>query len=145
MAAIVVEDVYKSYENVEAVQGVSFRVEEKEIFGLLGPNGAGKSSTIRMLLDFIKPDKGRIEIFGKGFSEKTKEIIGYLPEERGLYDNITVMDNLVYLASLKGMDPKLAKKKAMVLLERVGISEKANAKVSALSKGLRQLAQLMLR
>ena len=142
MACIVVDGIYKSYENVEAVNGVSFKVEEKEIFGLLGPNGAGKSTTIRMLLDFIKPDKGKITIFGSPFSEKTKGEIGYLPEERGLYDNLRVMDNLCYLAVLKGANPKEAKGRGLALLERVGLGEKANAKVSALSKGQKQLVQL---
>lgn len=142
MACIVVDDIYKSYENFDAVKGVSFRVEEKEIFGLLGPNGAGKSSIIKMLLDFIKPDKGKITIFDSPFSEKTKGKIGYLPEERGLYDSLKVMDNLCYLAMLKGASQKDAKSNASALLARVGLKEKANAKVSALSKGQKQLVQL---
>jgi ABC-2 type transport system ATP-binding protein len=142
MAAIVVDNIFKSYTNVDAVRGVSFEVHENEIFGLLGPNGAGKSTTIRMLLDFIKPDSGSISIFGERFSEKTKESIGYLPEERGLYDEITVMDNLVYLASLKGADSREAGERALRLLDRAGIGEKADAKVKQLSKGLRQLVQL---
>ncbi len=142
MAAIVVENVFKSYANVEAVQGVSFEVHDNEIFGLLGPNGAGKSTIIRMLLDFIKPDNGMISILGKSFSEKTKESIGYLPEERGLYDEITVMGNLVYLAALKGTDSEKARARALKLLERAGVREKADAKVKQLSKGLRQLVQL---
>jgi len=142
MPSIVVEGVFKNYVNVEAVNDLSFKVEDGEIFGLLGPNGAGKSTTIRMLLDFIKPDKGNILVLGEKFSEKTKELIGYLPEERGLYDNLTVLENMVYLAALKGIQQKEAKKRALSLLEMVGLKEKANVKVNALSKGLRQLAQL---
>jgi len=142
MATIIVEDVYKSYHQVEAVKGLSFKVEEKEIFGLLGPNGAGKSTTIRMLLDFIKPDKGRIEILGKVFDEKSKETVGYLPEERGLYDNITVMQNLLYLSSLKGTSSSDARERAKKLLQRVDLEDKANRKVKSLSKGQRQLIQL---
>lgn len=142
MASIVVEGVFKSYDNVEAVNDLSFKVEDGEIFGLLGPNGAGKSTMIRMLLDFLKPDKGSILVLGSRFSEKTKENIGYLPEERGLYDNLTVMENIIYLAGLKGMPAKEAKKRALALLERVSLKEKASTKVTALSKGLRQLAQL---
>jgi ABC-2 type transport system ATP-binding protein len=142
MACIVVDGIYKNYEGSEAVNGVSFKVEEKEIFGLLGPNGAGKSSTIRMLLDFIKPDKGSIAIFGAPFSEKTKGQIGYLPEERGLYEDLKVMDNICYLAMLKGTSQNDARLSAASLLARVGLQEKANAKVGTLSKGQRQLVQL---
>lgn len=142
MPAIVVEDIYKFYTNVEAVNGVSFNVEEREIFGLLGPNGAGKSTIIKMLLDFIKPDKGQISVLDGPFREQTKAEIGYLPEERGLYDNITVRQNLLYLASLKGTNEKKARAKVAELLNRVGLEKKANSKVSELSKGLRQLTQL---
>ncbi len=142
MACIEVDNIFKFYEDVEAVKGISFEVEESEIFGLLGPNGAGKSTIIRMLLDFIKPEKGSISLFGGRFSEKTKQLVGYLPEERGLYDNITVLDNLVYLASLKGIATKNARWNAIELLERIGLREKANVKVSALSRGMRQLTQL---
>ncbi len=142
MDCIFVDNIFKSYNQVEAVDGVSFKVSEGKIFGLLGPNGAGKSSIIRMLLDFIKPDKGTITIFGKLFSEKTKEILGYLPEERGLYDNLSVMDNLCYLATLKGSAVKEANMEGLALLNRVGLIKKANVKVSKLSKGQRQLVQL---
>ncbi len=142
MTCIVVDNILKFYDKVEAVDGVSFKVEKGEIFGLLGPNGAGKSSTIRMLLDFIKPDKGTITIFGEFFKEKTKEKVGYLPEERGLYDNLTVMENLNYLAALKGSTPKDAKMNGLSLLNRVGLIEKSDTKIGALSKGQRQLVQL---
>ncbi len=142
MACIEVDNIFKFYEDVEAVKGISFEVEESEIFGLLGPNGAGKITILRMLLDFIKPEKGSISILGGRFNEKTKQLVGYLPEERGLYDNVTVLDNLVYLASLKGIGTKNARWNAVELLERVGLREKANVKVSALSRGMRQLAQL---
>ena len=141
MICIEVDDIFKSYDKVEAVDGVSFKVDKGEIFGLLGPNGAGKSSILRMLLDFIKPDKGTITIWGQSFGEKTKELIGYLHEERGLYDNLDVMDNLCYLAALKGSNAKEAKVDALALLNRVGLAEKAGAKISALSKGQRQLVQ----
>jgi len=144
MACIVADNIFKSYENVKAVDGVSFKVEDSEIFGLLGPNGAGKSTIIRMLLDLIKPDKGNIELLGGVFSEKTKGQVGYLPEERGLYDNISVMENLVYLATLKGTDPKEAMQNAAELLARVALEEKANNRVNTLSKGQRQLVQLCL-
>jgi len=142
MACIDAVEIFKSYDSVDAVQGMGFKVEYGEIFGLLGPNGAGKSTIIKMLLDFIKPDRGEIRIGGHLFSEATKEKIGYLPEERGLYDDISVMDNLQYLALLKGTNSMLVKERAMRLLERVGLEKKAYVKVHALSKGMRQLVQI---
>ncbi len=142
MTCIVVDNIFKFYDKIEAVDGVSFNVDDGEIFGLLGPNGAGKSSILRMLLDFIKPDKGTITIYGQLFSEETKEQVGYLPEERGLYDNLTVMENLCYLAALKGSTAKEAKMDGLSLLNRVGLIEKSDTKISALSKGQRQLVQL---
>jgi len=141
-SSVVMENVYKSYEGVDAVNGINFNVREGEIFGLLGPNGAGKSTTIKMLLDFIKPDKGEIRIYGKGFSEGTKSLIGYLPEERGLYDSISVKENLMYLASLKNEPAKQARLSAHELLTMVGLADMGDRKVKSLSKGQRQLVQL---
>ena len=80
--------------------------------GLIGPNGAGKSSTVKIILDFMKPDSGEVEIFGQPMSEATKNQIGYLPEEKGLYKNLTAMDCILYLASLKGMHKAVGKKKS---------------------------------
>ncbi len=142
MPCIVLENVFKSYASTDAVNGVNFKIDYGEIFGLLGPNGAGKSTIIRMLLDFIKPDKGKIDILEKPFSEETKGLVGYLPEERGLYDNISVMENMLYLASLKGINKKTASENALKLLKRVGLTNKLKSKVKDLSKGQRQLVQL---
>lgn len=140
--SISVENVFKSYSGVDAVNGINFRIHKGEIFGLLGPNGAGKSTTIKMLLDFIKPDKGEIKIYDQTFNEKTKSIIGYLPEERGLYDSITVEENLLYLASLKDEPAGEARLAAHEFLAMVGLEDKANRKIKSLSKGQRQLVQL---
>jgi ABC-2 type transport system ATP-binding protein len=143
MACIEVNEICKRYADVYAVNGISFKVDEGEVFGLLGPNGAGKTTTIRMLLDIIKQDSGSITIFGKNFDESTKAIIGYLPEERGLYEDLTVMGNIIYLAALKGIDEHKAKGNALVLLKQVDLLNSANKKVKLLSKGMKQLVQVV--
>jgi ABC-2 type transport system ATP-binding protein len=97
-----VRGVSKTYGKRTVVDDVSFAVYSGDIFGLIGPNGAGKTTIIRMMMDIIKPDSGEISILGESLSEETKNSIGYLPEERGLYRKLTVVETLVYLASLKG-------------------------------------------
>jgi len=143
MACIEVNEICKRYADVYAVNGISFKVDEGEVFGLLGPNGAGKTTTIRMLLDIIKQDSGSITIFGRNFDDDTKAIIGYLPEERGLYEDLTVMDNIIYLAALKGIGEHKAKSNALVLLKQVDLLNSANKKVKLLSKGMKQLVQVV--
>jgi ABC-2 type transport system ATP-binding protein len=133
----------KEFDGLVAVNRLDMDVHKGEIFGLLGPNGAGKTTTIRMLLDIIKPDKGKIRIFDGPPSERTKERIGYLPEERGLYRNIKLLDCLVYLGMLKGMDRSLASERAMDLLERVGLANQARSKIKEMSKGMQQKAQFV--
>ncbi len=143
MDCIEAEGIFKSYEDVEAVKNIGFSVKDSEVFGLLGPNGAGKTTAIRMLLDIIKPDRGSIKIFGRHFSEETKSRIGYLPEERGLYEELTVMQNLRYLAALKGAQPAAARKRALLMLKEVSLSDFADKRLGMLSKGMKQLVQLI--
>ena len=121
MPTVQVNHVVKSYADTVAVDNLSFSVESGEIFGLIGPNGAGKTSTIRMMMDIIKPDLGEIMLFGEKLKEATKVKLGYLPEERGLYRKERVIDAIVYLASLKGMDSRAAEKRADELLEQTGM------------------------
>lgn len=141
MNALVVSKVTKTFAATRAVDDLSFEVERGEIFAMLGPNGAGKTTTIRMALDILKPDQGTIEVLGGPISEASKDRIGYLPEERGLYRNITVLDCLTYLGTLKGMDRGTAKRRVLELLERVDLGENAAHKVSELSRGMQQKAQ----
>src|SRR5450631_3609133 len=101
--SIVVNGVTKRYGQHLAVDNLSFEVHQGEIFSMLGPNGAGKTTTIRMILDILKPDSGSIEVLGGAFTEATKEHIGYLPEERGLYRSVRLVELLTYLGTLKGM------------------------------------------
>ena len=107
-----IDKVAKSFGEVQAVKGVSFQVQGGEIFGLLGPNGAGKTTLIRSALDIIKPTSGTIEILGGAMSEEKKSRIGYLPEERGLYDDMTLWDTLIYLGRLKGLTAKTAQERS---------------------------------
>jgi ABC-2 type transport system ATP-binding protein len=136
-----VEHVSKTYGSFRAVDDVSFDVYPGEIFAMLGPNGAGKSTTIRMILDIIKPDTGKISVMGGPLSEAKKDRIGYLPEERGLYRNVRVLEVMSYLGSLKGLSNSEAEKRAKALLDRLGLGENAKSKVSELSKGMQQKVQ----
>ena len=139
--SLVVSNVSKSFGSTQAVDDLSFDVHAGEIFAMLGPNGAGKTTTIRMALDILRPDSGRIQILGGSISQAIKDRIGYLPEERGLYRDIEVLTCLAYLGALKGMDSKAARDRAAELLTRVGLQEVMYKKVSALSRGMQQKAQ----
>jgi len=144
MPAVEVIDVVKSYGEKIAVDGLSFTVEKDEIFGLIGPNGAGKTTTIRMMMDIIQPDAGRVAILGEIPSEATKGRLGYLPEERGLYKKLSVIETISYLASLKGMDPRTIEAKADALLEQTGMLAHKKKRIEELSKGMSQIIQLII-
>lgn len=141
MKAIEVQGVSKWYGDFQAVKDVSFEVNAGEIFAILGPNGAGKSTTIRMILDIIKPDTGSIAVLGGAINQESKNRIGYLPEERGLYKSVKVLEMMVYLGRLKGMTGVDAKAKALRLLEKLELADSANKKVEELSKGMQQKVQ----
>jgi len=138
-----IQDINKRYGDYQAVKALSFEVYAGEIFAILGPNGAGKTTTIRMILDIIKPDSGQIEVFGKPFTESTKNRIGYLPEERGLYKSVPVNRLLRYLGELKGMNGKDAEQKGVEWLKRIGLEENIESKVSELSRGMAQKVQFI--
>ncbi|MGB1286306.1 MAG: ABC transporter ATP-binding protein [Aggregatilineales bacterium] len=139
--AIAVNNVSKWYGDFKAVDAVSFEVYGGEIFALLGPNGAGKSTTIRMILDIIKPDSGTIAILGSPLNDGIKDRIGYLPEERGLYKTVKVIEMMRYLGQLKGLSGRDAESKAKVLLEKLDLLGHADNKVEELSKGMQQKVQ----
>jgi len=144
MKAVEVNHLYKSYTGKRAVEDLSFSVNPGEILGLIGPNGAGKSSTIKIILDFMKPDSGEVKIFGQQMEEACKNQIGYLPEEKGLYKKLTAIDLILYFASLKGMDKSSAKEKADVLLRRTGMFESRKKKIKEMSKGMGQVIQFIV-
>ncbi len=143
MASINVQGISKKFGEQLAVNNVNFEVEPGEIFGLLGPNGAGKTTTIRIILDIFKPDAGKVEIMGGPMTEAKKNRIGYLPEERGLYQDIPLERCLVYLATLKGMTLSDAQKGVGKYLEEFELADWRKKKMKELSKGMQQKAQLI--
>lgn len=134
----------KTFDTVVAVDGVSLEVQRGELFGLLGPNGAGKTTTIRTVLNIIAPDSGTITFDGKPFSPEMWNIIGYLPEERGLYRKSKVISTILYFAALKGISDRDAKPIAYQWLDRFGLKESAQRKVEELSKGNQQKVQIII-
>lgn len=138
-----VKDLTKSYGDIVAVDSISFEVEKGQIFGLLGPNGAGKTTTMRMILNIINPTSGKI-IFNREKSlSNFYDIVGYLPEERGLYKKSRVIDLILYFASLKGMKRSFAKIEAKKWLSKLEISDLAVRKIGELSKGNQQKVQFI--
>jgi ABC-2 type transport system ATP-binding protein len=133
----------KRFGDTHAVVDVDFAVEPGEIFGLLGPNGAGKTTTIRMILDIFEPDAGTVRVFGGKLDLEKKRRIGYMPEDRGLYKDLKLEPTLVYLATLKGLDEKIARDRLGEWLERFDLSEHRQKKVQELSKGMQQKAQII--
>ncbi|HII92323.1 MAG TPA: ATP-binding cassette domain-containing protein [Methanosarcina sp.] len=143
MHAVEFENVSKSFSEKNILENISFSVRQGEIFGLLGPNGAGKTTLIRLLLDILRPDSGEIRVFGDFLSPTTKNRIGYLPEERGLYKKTRLLDMLVYLAQLKGMPENQARLNAESLLKSLELDQYKNKKVEELSKGMQQKIQFL--
>ena len=123
---------------------LSFSVNRGEIFGLIGPNGAGKTTSIRMMMDIIKPDSGDVLILGERMGETSKNRLGYLPEERGLYRKLGVIDSIVYLASLKGVGKREAAERADDCSGRTGMLPHAGRQIEELSKGMGQIIQFIV-
>jgi ABC-2 type transport system ATP-binding protein len=144
MPTVELNNICKSYNDNLVVNNVSFTVAQGEIFGLIGPNGAGKTTTIRIMMDITKPDSGEISILGEGLNEASKNRIGYLPEERGLYKKITILRSLIYLASLKGIGAYQARNRAEQLLKRVDMLPHKEKKIEELSRGMGQIIQFLV-
>lgn len=136
-------EVRKAYGNFVAVDGVSLAVPPGSVFGLLGQNGAGKTTSIRMIMDILAPDSGEVLLFGRPRRPEDLRRVGYLPEERGLYRKMTVVDHLLFFAELHGLERRTATKRIAEWLERVELGSWAKAKVEALSKGMQQKIQLV--
>ncbi len=143
MSIINATSIFKRFGDTQAVNDLSFEVRPGEIFGLLGPNGAGKTTSIRMILDIFEPDSGEISVLGGPMDEEKKNHIGYLPEERGLYQDIPLERCLTFLATLKGMDEHQAKVELEDYMKRFDLYEHKDKKVKELSKGMQQKAQLI--
>jgi len=143
MQTIELTKVRKSYDQFVAVNDLSFSIEQGGVFGLLGPNGAGKTSTIRMMIGITAPDSGQINLFGKPFERKSLNKVGYLPEERGLYKKMKILDQLVFLGELHGMTAGAAKQQAVEWCKRLEIDAWLLKKVEELSKGMQQKIQFI--
>jgi ABC-2 type transport system ATP-binding protein len=143
MHVIEIQHVAKSFGPVQAVADVSFDVDRGEIFGLLGPNGAGKTTTIRLLLDIFKPDRGTVSILNGPMNDAKNDLIGYMPEERGLYQDTPLDRCLIYLATLKGLSTAEAQSRLEPYLERFDLAKHRHKKVKELSKGMQQKAQII--
>ncbi len=137
-----VKNLVKRYGNFNAVDDLSFEVYQGDVFGLLGPNGAGKTTTIRTIMDILKPDAGTVSVLGQA-PGAARSRIGYLPEERGLYRDLKVLDVLIYLAELKGTSRATAHQRALTWLERVELADWAERKVKDLSRGMQQKLQFV--
>lgn len=149
--AIVIDKLTKLYEGNAAVNELSLTINRGEVFGLLGPNGAGKTTTILMLLGLIEPTDGTIRVNGVDPVKKPIEVkkrVGYLPDNLGFYQNMTGLENLVYIGKLNGMSEDTAKDKALTLLEKVGLTEAADKKTGKYSRGMKQrlgLAEVLIK
>src|SRR5579864_6055289 len=137
------KSVRKAYGNFVAVDDLSFSIAPGTVFGLLGPNGAGKTSTIRMMIGIVLPDSGEVRLFGEPFRRQHLQRIGYLPEERGLYKKMKVLDHLVLLGQLHGLDGGVARKRAERWCQRLELSSWMQKKVEELSKGMQQKIQFI--
>lgn len=145
MSAILeINNVFKSYANHVALKDVSIQVPEQSIFGLLGPNGAGKTSLIRIINQITGPDSGFINFNGEALKPKHTELIGYLPEERGLYKKMAVGDQVLYLAQLKGLPKDEAKRRLKYWFEKFEMQSWWNKKIEELSKGMQQKVQFIV-
>src|SRR3974390_3526686 len=136
-------NVSKSYDKFVAVDNLSLAIEKGSVFGLLGPNGAGKTSSIRMMMGITMPDSGEVTVFGEPFRRGHLDRIGYLPEERGLYKKMKLMDQVVFLAQLKGVPETEARKRAKQWFERLELTTWMEKKTEELSKGMQQKVQFI--
>jgi ABC-2 type transport system ATP-binding protein len=136
--------VSKAYEQKVAVRDLNLRIDPGTMFGLLGPNGAGKTSTIRMMVGITVPDFGTVNLFGHPFTRENLKKVGYLPEERGLYRKMKVMDQLIFMGQLHGLTAELAAKRAQAWCERLQIIDAAQSRTEELSKGMQQKIQFIV-
>ena len=143
MPVVELVGVTKAYDQKIAVNNLSLSIEAGQMFGLLGPNGAGKTSSIRMIIGITIPDSGKVNLFGKPFDRRSLERVGYLPEERGLYKKMKVLDQLVFFGELHGIQPAEARKRATEWAKRLEIADSLLKKTEELSKGMQQKIQFI--
>ena len=142
-SAVDVRNVWKRYGDTDVVIDLSFDVQPGEVLGFLGPNGSGKTTTMRMILDIVRPARGEIEVFGGRPGVEHQDRVGYLPEDRGLYRDVKIIDTLTYFGALRGLSQSQARERAMALLTKMGLADAAEKKAAELSRGMHQKAQLI--
>ncbi|MET0291433.1 MAG: ATP-binding cassette domain-containing protein [Steroidobacteraceae bacterium] len=143
MHALLLEDVVKRFGGVTAVDDLQFAVERGVCCGIVGPSGAGKTTTLRLILSILLPDAGRVSVLGRASALEARNLIGYLPEERGVYRRMKVGDFLLYIAQLKGVALAEAHRRAPRLLERLGLADVRDRRCEELSKGMLQRVQFV--
>ncbi|MGZ6314653.1 MAG: ABC transporter ATP-binding protein, partial [Candidatus Limnocylindrales bacterium] len=141
--SLIIDSISKRFGEVQALDDVSLEIGPGQVFGFLGANGAGKTTAMRIVLDILRPDSGTVTWDGRANTELPRETWGYLPEERGLYAKMTVLDQLVFFAKLHGCRPKDARREALEWLERFRIPEYADRRAEQLSKGNQQKIQFI--
>jgi ABC-2 type transport system ATP-binding protein len=141
--AVELRRIHKAYDHFVAVDHLSLKIRQGSVYGLLGPNGAGKTSTIRMMIGITIPDEGDVWLFGQKFHREQLESIGYLPEERGLYKRMKVLDHLIFLGRLHGLSVPEARRRSLAWCERLQLSDWVHKKVEELSKGMQQKVQFV--
>jgi len=143
MEALAFDEVCKTFGETRAVDRLSARIPAGTIYGFLGPNGAGKTTTLRMVMNIIRPDSGRIMVFGKPCSSRTNGLVGYMPEERGLYPKMTVRNVLAYMGVIKGMTRQAVAGAIREWLDKMGMSDCVDKRVEELSRGMQQKIQFV--
>jgi ABC-2 type transport system ATP-binding protein len=143
MPIVELQNIRKVYDAKVAVEGLSLTIEPGTMFGLLGPNGSGKTSSIRMMIGMTVPDSGSVRLFDSPFTRQALHRVGYLPEERGLYKKMKVLDQLVFLGQLHGLSESVARQRALAWCERLQITEAIGKKTEELSKGMQQKIQFI--
>ena len=143
MPVVELAGVTKAYEDKVAVNNLSLSIDAGQMFGLLGPNGAGKTSSIRMMMGITIPDSGKVSLFGKPFERTSLDRVGYLPEERGLYKKMRVLEQLVFFGQLHGLAAEESRRRATDWAKRMEISDSLAKKTEELSKGMQQKIQFI--
>jgi ABC-2 type transport system ATP-binding protein len=143
LPAVDVRSVWKRYADTDVVVDLSFDVRPGEVLGFLGPNGSGKTTTMRMILDIVRPVRGEISVFGGPPGVEHQDRIGYLPEDRGLYRDVRILDTLTYFGALRGLPESTARRRAKGLLDEMGLGDAADMRAAELSRGMHQKAQLI--
>jgi len=143
MPIVELQNIRKVYDSKVAVEGLTLTIEPGTMFGLLGPNGSGKTSSIRMMIGMTVPDSGTVRLFGQPFTRAALDRVGYLPEERGLYKKMKVIEQLIFLGQLHGLSEATARQRALQWCERMEISEAVEKKTEELSKGMQQKIQFI--